>query len=350
MMEKVIKADEIDKLKEIPVVFVLGTGRSGTTLLQSLLDAHPNIVAPPETKFIAILYPRFSSIKKWTESDIIDFVDSLKMDPQFVEYWNINWDLLLKNLMAAREVADFSLICKMVYYQMKRDKGDVKLISDKNPLYILFIDKLRVLYPNGKFIHIVRDPRAVINSTMKTFSMKNYIFNANGWVIQNSIIESDKKNNPSKYFTIKYEKLVEDTEGTLKDLCGFLNLPFNEEMLTHKIPDMSHNRKFEKKYLEKIHKSLTKPVNIESINKWEGELKAEEKIIVEYITGEFANTKYGYNTNVSKRSTGIPVILIIWKMIVFNLWIGFTRFRFSNLSFNLWYSKKFKKGRIGEAY
>ena len=342
---------ELSKLKDIPFVFILGTGRSGTTLLQSLLDAHPNIVAPPEAKFMMILYPKFSSLKKWEEKDINEFIKTLKIDPQFVEYWNIDWGHLRDNLMAIRETADFSMICKTVYYEMRRDNDNVQLLSDKNPLYILFIDKLRDLFPNSKFIHIVRDPRAVINSSIQTFGMKNFIFNANGWVIQNNIVEHDKIKNPSWYFTIQYETLVENTENTLKEICGFLDLTFNPVMLQHKIPDMSHNPEFEKKYLEKIHKSLTKPVNTGNINKWEKELSEQERFIIEQITGAFAKSHYGYKIEVStNRNKQVPNMKIKGKKIVFNIWVTFTRIRFSNFKFNLWYSKKFKKGRIGEAY
>lgn len=341
-------SEEIQKLKSTPFIFVLGTGRSGTTLLQSMLDAHPNIVAPPETKFMAILYPEFSALKKWGERDIKEFIEALKIDPQFVEYWNIDWERLYRSLIDIKENADYALICKMVYYQMRRDKQDIRLISDKNPLYILFIDKFCKLFPEAKFIHIVRDPRAVINSTIQTFGMKNIVFNSQGWVIENSIIEKNKERNPSKYFTMQYEKLVENTEGTLKELCGFLNILYNPVMLQHKIPDLSHNPEFEKKYLEKIHKSLTKPVNVTNINKWENELNPDERKIIGQITWAYAKNRYGYKIDVP--AAGIHSISYSWKKLIFQLWVAFTRFRFGWFKFNLWYARNFKKGRIGEAY
>ncbi len=321
-MDNLITRVELGKLKKIPFVFVLGTGRSGTTLLQSLLDAHPNIVAPPETKFMAILYPRFGFVKKWEEKDILEFVEALKMDPQFLEYWNINWEQLISELMAIREPANFSIICKTVYCQMRRDKKNILLIADKNPLYILFIDKLSKLFPEARFIHIVRDPRAVINSSIQTFGMSNYLFNANGWVIQNSIIEQEKEKKPSKYFTIQYEKLVENTEGTLKELCIFLDVPFTSEMLDHKIPDLSHNPQFEKKYLGKIHKSLTVPVNNTNVNKWEKELKADDRKIIEQITGTYAKNKYGYKIETDGSGKDlVPSISIVCKKLVFRAWV-----------------------------
>jgi protein-tyrosine sulfotransferase len=346
-----ITRDEINKLKEMPVVFVLGNGRSGTTLLQALLDAHPHIVAPSETKFIEILYPRFSSIKNWQEKDIMEFVSGLKKDPQFVDYWNINWEQLVKDLMLVKEDADYSLICKTVYYEMKGNRDDIRLISDKNPLYVLFIDKLSRLFPGAKFIHIVRDPRAVINSSIQTFYMKNFIFNSYGWLINNSIIEKSKKENPSRYFTIYYEKLVENPELTLTQLCGFLNLPFSSEMLTPKVPDMSHKPEVQKKFLGRIHKNISMPVNTGNVDKWETELDPNHRGIVELITGAYAKKMYEYNVDLNRKEIKhVPYLLLVRKKLEFIIWVWFTRVRFSNLSFNLWYAKKFKKGRIGEAY
>ncbi len=55
---------ELNKIRNLPMVFIVGCGRSGTTLLQSLLNSHPNIVATPECFFIVMLYPHFSQIKK----------------------------------------------------------------------------------------------------------------------------------------------------------------------------------------------------------------------------------------------------------------------------------------------
>ncbi len=62
-MSTVISTEEFGGVETSPMLFILGKERSGTTLLQTLLDTHPNIVGPPESKFVLLLYPRFGNIK-----------------------------------------------------------------------------------------------------------------------------------------------------------------------------------------------------------------------------------------------------------------------------------------------
>ena len=89
-MDAEITKEEFKKIKKIPMVFIMGKERSGTTLLQTLLDAHPNIVAPPESEFIVLLYPRFGKIKKWTKKKIYDFLEELYQEPWITKIWCIN--------------------------------------------------------------------------------------------------------------------------------------------------------------------------------------------------------------------------------------------------------------------
>ncbi|NQU34666.1 MAG: sulfotransferase [Bacteroidetes bacterium] len=52
----------MEQLNKIPFFFVVGRPRSGTTLLRTLFDAHPNVSFPPECQFIINLYPKYGKI------------------------------------------------------------------------------------------------------------------------------------------------------------------------------------------------------------------------------------------------------------------------------------------------
>src|ERR1700677_3706000 len=115
-MQNTISIEELDKIRKIPMAFILGKGRSGTSLLQNMMDAHPAIIGPPESKFVVLLYPLFSHIKKWKESDILLFVDSLYIEPLFATLWHIDRKELTEKLLSIKDFADYSLLCKIVYY------------------------------------------------------------------------------------------------------------------------------------------------------------------------------------------------------------------------------------------
>lgn len=167
-----ITDEEVEYIKTIPMLFVLGRERSGTSLLQNLLDAHPNIIGAPESKFIAILAPRFAHIKKWTEANIKDFANLLYVDPMFRNFWHLEKEQLTENLLLVKNFATYQLMCKIVYYHMRKDKGKIKLISDKNPPYILHIKTLNRIFPEARFVHIIREPRDNVYSQMKAFKKR----------------------------------------------------------------------------------------------------------------------------------------------------------------------------------
>src|ERR1700728_3059002 len=111
---------ELD-IKNIPMVFTVGFERSGTTLLQELMNSHPNIVAPPEYTFIVYLYNRFGNKKHWSKKDIMDFIEELYFRPLFL-LWLINKEELTEKLLEIAEYADYALICKTIFYQMRQGR------------------------------------------------------------------------------------------------------------------------------------------------------------------------------------------------------------------------------------
>ncbi len=61
------------KQKGIPIFFVVGRPRSGTTLLRTLFDAHPNVLVPPECQFIINLYPKYGKVTNWSKKNLESF-------------------------------------------------------------------------------------------------------------------------------------------------------------------------------------------------------------------------------------------------------------------------------------
>ena len=104
------------QISDTPIVFILGRVRSGTSLLQNLLKAHPSIIAPPETKFISLLYPRFGHIKKWGEKDILNFTDFLYRDPMFVNFWYLDKKIVTEELLSLGENVNYAALCKSIYF------------------------------------------------------------------------------------------------------------------------------------------------------------------------------------------------------------------------------------------
>jgi len=343
-MEDIISAKVLTEIRNTSIAFIVGCGRSGTTLLQSLINSHPNIVATPECMFIVSLYPSFGKIRNWRERDILHFVDALHLLRIFT-LWPLDRNELTKKLLSVIVVADYPLLCKMVYYEMRKDKEKVLVLIDKNPLHSIFLKKIIHIFPEAKFIHLIRDPRDNVNSNIKRFNKKNTFFLARKWVGFNTRIENMKRKTPDKFFTILYEDMVIHTENIFKLLCEYLGVAYYNSMMEHQFLERLQAYEGFNYYerAKKIHQNLLQPINATNIGKWKNELSEYDRTITEIITADFAVKHYGYNIKTEERNTlKISSVTLLKSRIQYSIWEFFTRLRFTNFRFNMYYRKKKK--------
>jgi hypothetical protein len=342
----VTSAEEINKIRNIPMVFVVGCGRSGTTLLQYLLNSHPNIIAPPECAFILLLHPRFGKIKHWTKKDVLEFVKALFSIQNFA-LWLMNKEELTEELISVMEYADYALICRMVFYQMRGKKENVQVIIDKNPVYSLFIPKLLRLYPGAKIIHIIREPKDCVSAHLKRLIERNVFYTAWYWLGFNNSIEKAKQKSPGIFLTILYEDLVKNAEQTMTKLCAFINVPFDINVLQNPFPERlplySENKTFER--IKVVHEGLLSPINDSNIGKWKKDMNKRDAAITDLITGNYAVSKYGYNREgiTQEDRNSIPDLKLIKSKLQYYTWEYFTKLRFRNYTFNMYCRRKYKQ-------
>src|SRR5690606_22202324 len=129
---------------QIAVVFIVGVGRSGTSLLQSMLNAHPNIVFLPETQFLRkYVFKKNSSLVKQDK-----LLDILGKDEKF-KVLNIG----LKDLHN-KNAGEIYLLTLKQYEQ-----SNSLYVGDKDPRLLDYLVQLNDFTPKSKVIHIIRDPR-----------------------------------------------------------------------------------------------------------------------------------------------------------------------------------------------
>jgi len=330
-----------EEIQKANMLFILATGRSGTTLLQESLQAHPNIVAPYECDFVLYLYPKFGYIKKWTEKDIHQFADALFSLPAIPVLWQLNKENVTRELLSILPYATYQMVCKTVFFQMAGDKEKVLLISDKFPPYTLLVKNLLKIFPDAKFIHLVRDPRDVVNSMSKRLGRKNIYFNCWKWLKYNKLVEDIKHNMPTIFFSTTYENMVQHPEETYKALCSFLQIPYHDSMLHHHFKDTLKKYENEDFYekIKGVHSNLVKPINTTNIRKWEKEISKEDLAITEKITGEYAKKQYGYDMNIAGGNK-VSAIKVLRNKILYTAWAAYVRLRYNNYALNTWYKKK----------
>ncbi len=279
--------------------FILGIGRSGTSLLSSLLDTHPNLKCTPEAVFLVFF------LHKYKNQNIN--IEQFKLMLEHIKIYGashpwVGWkfdDLTaLSEFTSLKKVGEFltySSCCEILYRnfnnQLSQYKSNPKII-DKNPSYSLYANHLQSAFTEARFILIYRDYRANILSRKQSVYLKspNVAFNAFRWRLFNKKLLRFAKENPSKCFQITYEDLVHDKENYLTQLLMFfgeepskLNTLLDQEEIIlndeFEIPEV-YKERYAKKYSD-----LNKEVNTSRISSWEVELSEREIEICDAFCG-----------------------------------------------------------------
>jgi sulfotransferase family protein len=223
-----------------PYVFVVGAARSGTTLLQRMLDAHPQLAVVNETYWVARKYRERNGL---TREGVVTpaLLPKLLASPKFSHMGVSEEDLV--ELLAEFESVRYDRFVSRIFdlYAARRGK---RFAADKTPGYVRRIRRLHEVWPRARFVHIVRDPRDVCLSMLDwsmgertagqdgTWDMDPALSTALYWryCIVVGREEAGAVLGPSLYHEVRYEDLVSSPERELKQLCEFLCLPYAEEM------------------------------------------------------------------------------------------------------------------------
>lgn len=290
-------------LSKMPgMVFIVGMPRSGTTLLTNMLNSHSHIVATPENEFVLYAASGFSNKDFSDPKSAEDFLGIF--DHSFNKEMSI-WKPKdsVKNYIGQLTTKNYASVCKAVYlnYPFAGDKEEVKYVVDKNPPYSLYIERLHQIFPEAKFIILTRDFRDNVLSQIKYARGKQSLFNAGAaWNYYYQKIFSSVNNDQLPHLVLKYEELASQPELSLKNICQFLNVPYEEKMMHYQglskemIDHIKENAPQDTfNQINAMHGNLMSEVNSKRIRAYEKELTSDEIALLEYVCGEQAR-KLGY--------------------------------------------------------
>jgi hypothetical protein len=204
--------------------FIVASARSGTTMLRLILNQHSLIAVPPESRFITELWQGSPEVE--TEN----FLTRLAAHPRFTA-WELPIEAVRRELEDRQRVSYRDAI-SAAYSAYASSKGKARW-GDKTPRYVEHIPFLADLFPDSRFIHLVRDGRDVALSYADvSFGPKTVSRSAALWAKRVSAgLSQGRPLGPGRYAEIRYEDLVEDPERQLKEVCNFLNVSFEPTML-----------------------------------------------------------------------------------------------------------------------
>ena len=276
------KASELNRdQKHQNLFFIVGRGRSGTSLLQTILNQNHQIAIAPEAQFIMYLWKRYSNKGSLDSSAKANFIKDLWKEKR-LQNWNLDPDALeqlILNLAPAQST--FPELCKQVYilYAKSLNKEKGFICGDKNPHYALYIDRLMDFYPKAKFIYLVRDPRPNILSYQNVdFDLQSLPALAKRWNLYNKTVLKKAEKFPEKFLFVKFEDLLQHPVEELQKICQFLGVSYQPEMLEF--------YKKEQEWKTSFRKNLSTPLDPSKINSWQKKMKETDARKVETICAQ----------------------------------------------------------------
>lgn len=265
-------------------VFIGGCGRSGTTLLGSMLGAHSECLCTPESQFKTDIFLKLKNNKK----SITDIEYALYL---IKNHWRFKiWGIPI-NSYPQEQITSYQELINFIVklYGEKVGKPNPKIWIDHTPTNMKFSSTLIDLFPDAKFIHIVRDGRAVASSLIPLDWGPNTIDKAaHFWLKRLRYgIEAENSIKKGHIIRISFEKLVENPQETLEGICTFLNITYEGQMLKgtgFNVPS----------YTAGQHSLIGKPPDKSRINIWKEKLTSRQIEIFESIAGDTL-LKLGYS-------------------------------------------------------
>lgn len=236
----------IEKVFDKQIFFITGVLKSGTTWVQFLLDAHPEICCRGEGHFIDTLYPGLAKTFQAYNRK------SLNRNREF-EDRGIKGDCPRYSAEQVNHI--FATAVGLVFVQWAGG-SDVKCIGEKTPENARALDFLATTIPTSKFIHIIRDGRDAAVSTWilndqtaREFQLKKFPnFNlfiehfAKTWQAHLSEMLKFGAANPDRYLAFHYEDLHRKPEPTVRALFEFLDVDAGDDVVT----ECTHAASFER--------------------------------------------------------------------------------------------------------
>jgi hypothetical protein len=225
-----------------PFVFIVGCLRSGTTLLRRMVDAHPHLAIIHETEWVPRWFEKGIGI---TPDGLVtpELIDRLLEFRKFADL-RIGREEL-ESLLEGGEPLSYSSFVSGIFDLYGKAQGK-RLVGEKSPGYVRYLRTLHHLWPEAKFVHLIRDGRDVCLSVMNWKKAGRTAGRYAPWAedpISTAALwwewhvrlgrEAGASLGPGLYREARHESLVADPASECRALCAFLGIPYDGAMLRY---------------------------------------------------------------------------------------------------------------------
>jgi len=258
---------------ESRLFFIVGCGRSGSSLMRSILDAHSNITLPHETSF----FTRIAS----GDFGIGETSLEQKLRTIMGKWWVGDMSTSVATIteqLGEREPSWRNLF--VAFLASLPSPPEVTTFGEKTIRHIDYATQFLKEFPDCRIIQVIRDPRASFASFRRVKVGSNQVSKfVNDWRFAATLDQNLEGN--KRYLRVKFEDLVANPEATSESICKFLEVDYDPGMMQF------HERKTAGFSPEQTHHQNTrKPVFQSSVAKWKEELSNTQIGLIESSLGE----------------------------------------------------------------
>ncbi|GAA3930715.1 sulfotransferase family protein [Actinoplanes auranticolor] len=262
-------------------VIVVGCPRSGTTMLQLMLHAHPRIAIPPETRFVLAAYRErrdFGDLAVAANRRALARHIVGRQETRFCDL-GLDADDVVERIVAGP--GTLGSVLGTIFQQYAARFGKPRW-GDKRPAYLHNIDILLRLFPDAQFINIVRDGRDCVASLKEmSWHRKDIYATVAAWArAVDDARRAARRLGPRQWHEVRYEDLVADPHGRLAAMCAYLGEEYHPAMA-----EPSAVAQVAVPSFKTWHALTHAPVTTRRVQSWQTRLDPEEIALCEAALG-----------------------------------------------------------------
>jgi hypothetical protein len=263
-------------------IFIVGVGRSGTSLLHSILASHPDVFFPAETGLLRRFVFAMRIPRQLDKNSLRTAWKVLSNDSRFFR-------------LGVRSLEEMENILGLEDETIKSEEAYIRILQtlarhkthfgDKDPRLIEYLPLIHSAWPKAFVVHIIRDPRDVLVSKKKaSWSRRKPLWHH---LLANRVQyraghDEGAKLFPNTYIPIYYEELISDADSVVNRLCRSLSIDYQKSMLSFSDEAKRLVAEDEAQWKKETFGRMLE----DNYGKWQTELSEFEVTATEFVCGD----------------------------------------------------------------
>jgi hypothetical protein len=253
--------------------FIVGNDRSGTTMLRLIIDRGPDAAVPPESMFLTDFAAQLDAGEPRDAAAAAELMRRVWEHPK-VRLWELATAPPPVPLgLVGEDAYRFIVAAPFEAYAARHGKSRW---GDKTPHYVHHVDRLLAIWPQARFVVVVRDGRDVALSLRRMpFGPNNAWAAASWWARGIRAGQTAQERHPGSVMTVRYEDLARDPAGHVPGVCGFLGLRYEPDMLDLRDADRTRIVADQASWFP----TLFDGIGTQAVERWRREMRARDQAV-----------------------------------------------------------------------